>query len=368
MTKFTCNKTALSGAIGNVSRAVALKSTITALEGIKIKVADNRVNLTGYDLELGITTSIEAKDVTSGEFIVNSKLFAEMVRKMPEDEITVEVEDSMATKITSGMASCSIVSLPADEYPDIPVFDRERSLTIPQSLLKNMIGQTIFAVAVSENKPILTGELFEIENGIFNLVAIDGYRLAVRSEQIDNNDYFKFVVPAKALKEVSNLMIDDADSKCNIFTSRKHIIFEINGYSVFSRLLEGEFHNYKGSIPEKSTSEAIVGTRELINSLERCMLIISDKAKAPVRCIFDNGKMKISCSTIIGKVSDEINIDFSGNAIEIGFNGRFFLDALKASETDKVKFGMTGGLSAMKITPLEGDKFTFLVLPVRLKD
>lgn len=368
MSKFTCKKSELSSAIGNVSRAVAFKSTITALEGIKIEVTENKVCLTGYDLELGITTQIDATNCEKGEFIVNSKLFAEMIRKMPDEDVTVEVDSSLATKITSNKASCSIISLPADEYPDIPEFDKEKTLSIPQSLLKNMIGQTIFAVAVTDNKPILTGELFEIENGIFNLVAIDGYRLAVRSEQTNNDDYFRFVVPAKALKEVSNLMNDEEESVCNIITSRKHIIFDINGYSVFSRLLEGQFHNYKGSIPETSTTEVIVNTREVINALERCMLIISDKAKAPVRCNFDNGTMKISCSTIIGKVNDEIEVDFSGNSIEIGFNGRYFLDALKASESDKVKFSMTGGLSAMKISPLEGDKFTFLVLPVRLKD
>ncbi len=368
MSKFTCKKSELSSAIGNVSRAAAFKSTITALEGIKIEVSEDKICLTGYDLELGITTEIGATNCEKGAFIVNPKLFAEMIRKMPDEEVTVEVDSTLATKITSNKATCSLTSLPADEYPDIPEFDKEKSLSIPQSLLKNMIGQTIFAVAVTDNKPILTGELFEIENGIFNLVAIDGYRLAVRSEQIGTEDYFRFVVPAKSLKEISNLMNDEEENMCNIVTSKKHIIFNINGYSVFSRLLEGQFHNYKGSIPEISTTEVIVNTREVISALERCMLIISDKAKAPVRCNFENGVMKISCSTINGKVNDEIEVDFSGNTIEIGFNGRYFLDALKASETDKVKFCMTGGLSAMKISPLEGDKFTFLVLPVRLKD
>lgn len=367
MIKFVCDKAELCEAIVNVSKAVAVKSTIQALEGIKIKAEKDKICLTGYDLEIGIKTEISASCSEEGEFIISSRLFSDIVRKMPDDDITIEVDEKLGTKISCGMTEYSIVSLSAEEYPDIPVFDRERSLTLPQATLKNMIGQTIFAVSVSENKPILTGELFDIDKGNFNLVAIDGYRLAVRQEKISSDEYYRFVVPAKTLKEIFNLLKDEGDNECVIYTCKKHIVFELNGYFVISRLLEGEFHNYKGSIPEKSATEIIIKTRELISSLDRCSLLINDRIKSPVKCVFNDGKLKISCNTTIGKVNDEIDVDIAGPMIEIGFNCRYLLEALKATESDKVKLMIDGGLSPMKIVPLEGESFTFLVLPVRLK-
>ncbi len=367
MIKFTCNKSDLHGAISNVSKAVAVKSTILALEGIKIKAKDNKLGLTGYDLELGIKTEIPAEVSESGEFVISSRLFSEIVRRMPDETVTVEVDKGLNTTISCGPTEYSIVALSAEEYPDIPSFNQDRKLTVSQSVLKNMINQTVFAVSVNENKPVLTGELFDIENGIFNLVAIDGFRLAIRKENVNTQEYYHFVVPAKALREISNLLKDEDDKNCVIYTGRKHIIFEIDGYSVISRLLEGEFHNYKGSVPEKASTEIIIGTRELINSLERCSLLINDRVKAPVKCLFDNDRVKISCTTTIGKVNDEIVADISGPMVEIGFNCKYLLEALKASESDKVKLMINGGLSPMKIVPLGEESYIFLVLPVRLK-
>jgi DNA polymerase-3 subunit beta len=255
----------------------------------------------------------------------------------------------------------------ADEYPAIPDYDSGDNFTMEQALLKNMINQTIYAVAVTDNKPILTGELFDISNYNFNLVAIDGFRLAVRTEKLDTDNHYHFVVKSKALSEVSKLLKDDDDMKVTVHVSKKHVTFEISGYMVISRLLEGEFHNYKGSIPSNHSTEIFLNTKDLIGSLERCMLLINDKNKAPVKCIFNNGQVKISCSTSIGKLSDEFDIDLTGPMVEIGFNCRYLLDALKASESDKVKLQLNGGLSPMKILPMEGDAYTFLVLPVRLK-
>ena len=366
--KFICSKQSLYEAINNVSRAVAIKSTISALEGIKVKLTSNTLQLTGYDLELGIKTELQVNQSEgTGEFIINSRLFSEIIRKLPSDEVSIEVDDNLATKIKGGLTEYNIISLSAEEYPEIPDFDKDKSFSVSQNLLKNMINQTIFAVAVSENKPILTGELFDIENDSFNLVAIDGYRLAVRNEKVKNEDNYSFVVPAKALKEVAGLLKDDDDLTCDIFTSKKHIIFDISGYKVISRLLEGEFHNYKGSIPSTSSTEVIIKTREFINSLERCSLLINDRIKAPVKCLFENGEVKISCSTSIGKFSDAFEVDFSGAVTEIGFNCKYLLDALKATESDQVKLQMNGGLSPMKIIPLKEDSYIFLVLPVRLK-
>ncbi len=364
--KFICKQSLLNEAVNNVSRAVPVKSPVSSLEGIKMYLDGNVLELTGYDLELGIQTKIEVNSEDHGEFTVNAKLFSEIIRKMPSETIEIEIDEKLKTTIKCESAEYNILALPADDYPSMPDCDRSDSLQIPQGILKNMIGQTIFAVSVTDNKPILTGELFDIENGIFNLVAIDGFRLAVRTEMTSTEDRYHFVIKSKALSEVSKLLKDE-DRPVTIYVSRKHAVFEIDGYMVISRLLEGEFHNYKGSIPQKHSTEIIINTREFISSLERCSLLIVEKTKAPVKCTFGDGQAKINCSTSLGKLSEVIPADISGNKVEIGFNCKYLLDALKAAESDKVRFLLNGGLSPMKIVPIEGDSYTFLVLPVRLK-
>ena len=366
--KLFCNKLSLCEAINNVSKAVAVKSTIPALEGIKITLSDSMLNLTGYDLEIGIKTKISVRSQDSGEFIVNARLFNEIIKRMPTEEIMIEVAENLAITITGGATQYTISATSATEYPDIPEFNECDTFKISQSLLKNMINQTVFAVANNDTKPILTGELFDIEDGTFNLVAIDGYRLAIRTEKINCEKKFKFVVPSKALNEVSKLLKDADELQCEIHTCKKHIIFDISGYQVISRLLEGEFHNYKGSIPQNSNTEVIVKTKELISCLERASLLINERIKSPVRCIFENGMVKLNCSTSIGKINDEISVDITGPKIEIGFNNKYFLDPLKAIEDDKIKLLMNGSNLPMKITPLNGVDYTFLVLPVRLKN
>ncbi len=366
--KLICNKVSLYEAISNVSKAVALKSTILALEGIKIKLLNQTLFLTGYDLEIGIKTQISVKSQDSGEFIVNARLFNDIIKRMPSDEILIDITENLAVTIKGGATQYTISATSAEEYPDIPEFDEGENFTISQAVLKNMINQTVFAVATNDTKPILTGELFDIDNGKFNMVAIDGYRLAVRNEKLQTNSIMKFVVPSKALNEVSKLLKDDDELICTVHTCKKHIIFEISGYQVISRLLEGEFHNYKGSIPTTSTTEVIVKTKDLINCLERASLLINERIKSPVKCIFENNLIKLSCSTSIGKINDELEADITGPMIEIGFNNKYLLDPLKAIEEDKIKLQMNGGNLPMKIVPVKGDGYTFLVLPVRLKN
>ena len=365
--KLLCKQSELNEALTNVSRAVPQKSTISALEGIKLFLNKNSLELTGYDLELGIQTKIEVSSEDIGDCILNSKLFSEIVRKMPSETIEIEIDDNLTTTIRGENAEYKIQALPADEYPSIPDCDTGDNFTVSQAMLRNMINQTIFAVAVTDNRPILMGELFDIMDHNFNLVAIDGYRLAVRSEKIESDNHYNFVVKAKALSEISKLLKDDEKEQVTMHVSKKHIMFEIGSYMVISRLLEGEFHNYKGSIPTSHITDFVLNTRDLIDSLERCMLLINDKAKSPVRFIFKDGTVKISCSTILGKLNDEIKVDHSGSSVEVGFNARYLLDALKATESDKVKLQLNGSTSPMKIVPMEGDAYIFLVLPTRIR-
>ena len=365
--KFICDKNELSEAIGNVSKAVSTKSSIPALEGIKVRVFNGIVELTAYNLELGICTSINAQTEGEGEFVASSRLFSEFTRKMSGNEVTFDINSSLVINISCNETECSFQGISATEYPDLPVVDTDKSFEVKQGTLKSMIMQTNYATSQNESKPILTGELFDIENGQFNMVAIDGFRLAIRCEQINCNERYHFVVPKKALIELASL-IKDEDAPCRVCTNDKHIIFQINNIFVISRLLDGAFHNYKLSIPSESKTEIVISKREFATSLERCSLLIDDKNKSPIRCETESGKVKINCKTPIGKINDSIPAEVLGETVTIGFNNRLMLDALKAAEGDKVRIKLNGAMKVIEILPLEGESFIFLVMPIQLRN
>ena len=382
--EFTCNKNKLYEAIINVSKAVPAKSNISALEGIKLKLSANKLELTGYDLELGIKTTMDVNSDDSGELVVNARLFSEIIRRMSSDELKISIDEKLNVNILGNNTTYDISAISATEYPDFPSFNGDSSIDVPQHILKNMIEHTNHAVSVNDNKPILTGELFDIEDKIFRMVAIDGFRLAIRTEGIGTDEKVKFVVPSKTLNEISKLLSKGDSSKsaseedsgnsqedneeiCHIFINSKNILFEISGYCVVSRLLEGEFHNYKASIPSDFKTEVIIKTREFYDSIERCSLLINEKNKCPVRCVFEDGSLKIDCKTSIGKINDSIPAEVNGESIEIGFNNKFLLDALKACETDKIKIQLMAANKPVRIVPTNGDSFMYLLMPIQLK-
>ncbi len=365
--KFTCDKQPLYEALINVSKAVADKASIPSLEGILFKLENNELLLTAYDLEIGIKTKIAVNADGNGVFCFNARLLTEIIKKLEYNEVTINIEENLNTTITAGITEYNIQAMKADEYPELPECNGNDTISLSQAMLKNMISQTIFAVSQSDAKPIFKGELFEIEDNTFNLVALDGYRLAVRTEQVKTDKNYRFVVPAKTLSEIAKLLKDEDDALCTINVSRKHILFEINNYTVISRLLEGEFHNYKGSIPEKSVTEVIIEKRKFISALERASLLINERIKSPVKCLFNNGMLRISCITSIGKLQDEIEIDLSGPMIEIGFDCHYLIDPLKNTPEDKIKLQLNGGNLPMKIVSTKDSNYVYLVLPVRLR-
>ncbi|MCC8069468.1 MAG: DNA polymerase III subunit beta [Ruminococcus sp.] len=370
---FNCNKLELSEAITNVSKAVPSKSSIPQLEGIKISLTDNNLTLTGYNLELGITTTVNVtnNDNSSGEYIINARLFAEMVKKMPSDIINIDInkDGDMKAHLKASNTNCKIAVLSAKDYPNFPDTSMGENVSIPQQALKNMIHQTIYAVSVNDIKPILTGELFDISNGEFNLVAIDGKRLAIRHENISCMDNFKFVVPSKTLEEVSKILKDDAKATdCKIVNTSSHIMFQVDKYTIVSRLLEGEFHDYKKTIPTQFDTEVIIKVKDLTDCLERCSLLINEKNRAPIKLNFKDDTLKIFCETPLGNIDEEIHIDMTGKPLLIGLNNRFLLDSLRASDCDQVKLLMNSPIRPMTIVPMQSNSFTFLLMPIQLKD
>ena len=361
-----CSKQNLLDAVSNVIHAVSSKSTLPSLEGILLKASGSSLFLAGYDLELGITTTIEADVKKEGSIIITARLFHDILRKSSDSTVHITADGAMHVTIQSGLSEFNLVGISASEYPEIPNVDDGAGIVLAQSLLKSMIDQTKFAIAKTDNRPVHTGTKFEIRENLIRLVSVDGSRLAMRSEQIKTSEVLDFVVPGKTLFEIIKLLKDD-DTPVSIAIGRRHIVLEINGYAVISRLLDGEFLPYDKAIPKDHTTEVIINTRDVISAVERASLMISDRIKSPLICLFADDEIKFSCTTPLGSAQDVVSAKIDGEDQEMGINSLFILDALKNTDSDEVKIQLSGALSPMKIVPKEGESFLFLVLPVRLK-
>lgn len=363
--KLTCLKSDITEAITNVQRAVSTKSTIPVLEGILLKAYDGQINISGYDLEIGITTNIDATILEKGEVVVSARLFYDIVRKLPEEIVSIETDERMITYIKSGQTNYQIVGMSSVEFPDLPTFEKMDSINIKAGKLKEMISQTVYAVSDNNAKPIYTGSLFKIEDKKFKIVAVDGYRMAIREEDVENESNNSFVVPGKTQNEVLKLINDDEEN-VEIVIGQRHTAFKINEYSIISRLIEGEFLDYNSTIPKGATTELVVNTSSFTNAIERMALLNNDRIKSPVHCHIRKDDIKFSCTTSIGKANDVLPVSTIGEEVEIGFNNRYLLDAMKNTDTDEVKLILNGGLTPMVVKPIKGDDFLFLVVPMRL--
>ena len=328
--KIICDKTLLSAAIDGVSRAVTPRSTIPALEGILLKAEGFNLTLTGYDMELGIVTTIEANVLEAGDIVLNAKLLNDMVRRMPAGQISISVADNGKTTIQGGVAQFEIQSMPAADFPQLPNTGAEDTLTI----------QT----------------------------ALDGFRLAIVDREVKANKEIRIIVPGKTMNEVLRLLANDDEAEVHISANRRYIVFNTAGYTIMSRLIEGEFLNYKNVIPNGSRTQAVLDTKGFIETIERASLIITERLKNPLRITFTEGKVIVRCQTSLGRVMDEFAAACEGDEVEIGFNNRYLLDALRNARTEQVRVQLSGPLSPVKILPAEGNDFLYLVLPVRFRN
>lgn len=366
--KFTCDKYELQQAVTICSRATALKSPIPALEGILITAGDT-LRLTGYDLKEGIYTDIDADVSEYGSIIVGARLFGEMIRRMPDGIVSFETDAGENIYLKCGKNEYKFMGISTQDYPEIPVIDKVNSMTLPMSILKSMINQTIFAVATTDVRPVYTGALFEAKEKHLTVVAVDGYRLAKRSEVLDNSriEQCTFIVPADCLADIERICTDE-DGTVDICVGKKHISFTIGKTVVISRKLEGDFLNYRKSIPEQFEYKILINKNDLVNSIDRVALIINEKNNSPVRMIFNDGKINLRCINPVGNAEDECPCEGSGNGIEIGFNNKYMTDALKASGEEKLRICINNPSSPCIIkNEEETDKFTYMILPVRLK-
>ncbi len=365
--KIQCNTQLLSEVCSTVQRAVSQKSTLPAIEGILMQAKNSKLLLSGYDLEMGISTKIECKTEKEGSIVLNARLLCDILRSLPADKVSIQVDEHNLCRIHSGDADFSLIGLPADDYPELPSVSGGYNLNVKQTVLKEMIRQTIFAVSTTDNKLVHKGIKVEVYEGNLRLIAVDGFRLALRNEPVSyTGDELSFVVPSKTFVEVMRLScVEEENIVLNI--GKRIISFDIGGYTLVSRLLEGEFLKYKSTIPNTYSTLANVNLRLFTESIERASLIITNKNKSPVRCIFDEDTLKISSTTSLGTVNDKIPAKIEGKRLEIGFNNTYLLDALRVCDTDEIRVELNSQISPIILKPLQGDSFLFLILPVRLK-
>ena len=367
--KFTCEKFLLLNVILTASRATATKSAVPLLEGLLLEAEEDYVRISGYDLKTGIVTKVPSETGEEGGIVLNARLFGEIIRKAPGDSVTISVNSGYIATIVSEMSEFEILGSPTADYPELPAVEGLDSFEIEEAQLKKMISQTNFAVSDNESRPIYTGALFETGGGELTIVAVDGYRLALRREPLQGDDAqaLSFVVPGTALSEVERV-VTDGDRKVLITLGSKHIMFSLDDTVLISRRLEGEFLNYKSSIPQSLKYQLTVVKEELIAAVERVSLILSEKMKSPVRCVFSDGLIKLSSASALGKASDECEMEGDGEDTEMGFNDKYLIEALRAAPADKIKLELTSGITPCIISPAgDENNFLYMILPVRLK-
>ena len=366
--KFECEKNLLASAIEGVSRAITNRSAIPVLEGIYLKAEGFNLTLTGYDMEMGITTTIECNVLVPGETVLEAKLLLSMVSRMPAGDVRIELTDEGQAIISGGVAEFEIPAMNASDYPSLPVTGADNTMTIPTSMMRELIEKTIYAVSQDDKKPAHTGELFVIEPGSLTIVALDGYRLAIIQRDVECTRDIRIIIPAKTLQELLKIM-GGPDDPVKIDANRRYVVFTTNGYTIMSRLIEGDFLNYESVIPKEKRTRVTVDCKTFINTIERASLIITERLKNPLRISFAEEKITVRCQTPLGKVVDEFApVAMTGDPVEIGFNNRYLLDAMRYSKCERMVLEINGPLSPVKILPEDGKDFIYLVLPVRFKN
>ena len=366
--RFTCEKSMLVQGLNIAGRTVAQKSSLSVIEGILCHAGQD-LSLTGYNMETAITYSVEADVADPGACILPAKLFGDIVRKLPEGPVTVVVDDNYKVSIRAGYASFTISAECAEDYPDLPDVNSGRPIKIPQNALKELISGTIFAVSENQGRPIHTGVKFEVTNDSISAIAVDGFRLARRTFHPESSTEreLSFVVPAQGLKEVEKILVD-SDDDVSFTLGPKHILYQIGKATLVCRLLEGEFLDWRRVVPTNCPVKLVANVGDLASSVDRVGLIVSEKYKSPVRCVFSNQVLLMRTNTTIGAAEDRCAIAGDGKELEIGFNVRYLAEALRVIPSEEVTMELTNGLSPIVLTSAEEKyDFSYMILPVRIK-
>ena len=364
--KIITSKNLLLNAINITQKAVPSKTTLPILEGILIEAKNGKLKLIGTDLEVGIETTINVDVIVPGRIVISSRMIGEIVRKLPDSDIELELKENNTVYIKCENSHFKVNGMTPDEFPDLPEVKKENGVVITQKKFKEMIKQTIFAVSTDEIRPILTGVLFEVAGDKISMVALDGFRMAVKNASVINDNHFKAVIPGKSLSEIGKIL-EDTEEPVNIYFSKNQILVQIQNTIIISRLLEGEFINYKQIIPNEYKIKVKVLISKLIESCERAALFARDSSNNMIKFEIVDDIMSIKSNSQNGDVQEELKVSKQGEDIEIAFNAKYFMDVLKVIDSEEITIEFTTNISPSILRPLDDIGYLYLILPTRFK-
>ena len=362
--KIICTKSNLAKGVSIVSKAVPSKTTMPILECILIDATTDIIRLTANDMELGIQTEIEGEILDRGMIAIDARIFSEIVRKLPDNDIVIETDDNLQTTIVCEKAKFDIAGKPGEEFSYLPVIEKEDSIEISQFTLKEMIRQTIFSISDSESNKMMTGELFEIKDNVLRVISLDGHRISIRKMELKNEvSDKKLIVPGKTLIEISKILSGEVESLVNISYTNNHIVFEFDNTIVVSRLIEGEYFKIDQMLSSDYETKLKINKKELLNCIDRATLLIKEGDKKPIIINIEDGQMELSIDSQIGSMKEDIDIEKEGKDIMIGFNPRFLIDALRAIGDEEIHMYLMNPKSPCFIKDDE-ENYIYLILPV----
>ncbi len=363
-----CKRTDLIEAVNIVEKAVPVKTTLPIMEGIFLEAKDDCFKLVGNNMDLGLECLIPAEVKEKGMVVVKANLFTVAVKKLPdfEEDVYLEVDDKDIIKITCGNAKFDFSTASAEDFPLLPFVEDTTSFTIKEGVLKNMVRQTVYAISTKEDKPVLTGVYFDVAKDTIHVVGCDGYRVAIRKEVIEAEKELQFILPGKNAKELLSV-IGDSDEEVTISLSRNHVKIQLKNCLFVSRIIDGEYLNYQSVADHKNNLVIEVETKKILHSIDRAAMIVNESVKSYVLLNIEDDSVFINCESVMGKVNDKFSVNMIGEAMQIAFNPKYLIDAFKNVDDEMVKFSFSTPVTPTVIRPVEGDAFTYIVLPVRIK-
>ncbi|NLI88912.1 MAG: DNA polymerase III subunit beta [Epulopiscium sp.] len=362
-----CQQEILLESVNTVLKAVSNRTTLPILECILIQTKNDKLVLVGNDLELGIESTIASDILEPGYVALEAKIFSEIIRKLPNEEIEISVDENYMTTIRCHNSKFQIAGQSGDDFPELPKVEKLHGVTLPQPKLKDIIRQTHFSIAQEETRPILTGALMQLKDDGLNMVTVDGYRISYRHTDLSiENDNVNVVVPGKTLGEISKILSTEDTDIVTIFFTDKHVLFDLGSSTVVSRLLEGEFLRYEQSFSSDYETKVLIDRNALLLSIERAALISREGKKNPIKIQLTSDKMIITSNTDLGTAREEITASLDGKDLLIAFNPKYLIEALKAIDDDQVEIYFISSLAPCIIQPVKGNDFKYLILPIRL--
>lgn len=362
--KLIFTKSSLNKAVGIVMKAVPTRTTMSILECILIDASTNEIKFTANDMELGIETIVEGEIIEKGKVAIDAKIFSEIVRKLPDNDITIETDDNYTSTITCEKSKFNIAGKSGDDFSYLPVIIKEKSISLSQFTLKETINQTIFCTSPNDNNKMMTGELFEVKDNVLKVVGLDGHRIAIRNINLSGNaDDVKVVVPGKTLNEISKILSSDAESVVNIYFTNNHILFEFDNTMVVSRLIEGEYFKINQMLSSDYETKVVINKKEFLDSIDRANLLIREGDKKPIIINITDGSLEVKVQSAIGSLNEDIYINKEGKDIMIGFNPKFLIDALRVIDDETVDIYLVNPKAPCFIRDKE-ENYIYLILPV----